>query len=158
PRRPIRKPMHDRGTTAFSALIGVGIALTAAAALIVTWLPRERTAVPAAAQPAAGVRSIDVPRIPYGPAEASKAPTPAALAYLSGGAPGAAVYAAAGSPAPAQAWLTSAGVPSSTAASAGAAVTHPFVVWTGPVAAANLAGLQRFAQAGGVLVIDGDSP
>src|SRR5690349_16242865 len=109
--------MHDRGTTAFSALIGVGIALTAAAALIVTWLPREQHATSAAAGPAAAPASIAVPRIPYGPADASRTPAPAVPAYLAGGASGAAVYAAAGSPAIAQAWLTSAGVPSAAAAS-----------------------------------------
>jgi hypothetical protein len=150
--------MHDRGTTAFSALIGVGIALTAAAALIVTWLPQERHAATATAQPGTPAASIAVPRIPYGPADASRTPAPAVPAYLTGGASGAAVYAAAGSPAIAQAWLTSAGVPSAPAASRVAALTHPFVVWTGPVAPTDAAPLQQYAQAGGVLVIDGYSP
>jgi hypothetical protein len=151
--------MQDRGTNAFAALIGVGIALTAAAALVVTWLPQQQHhAGTATAQPADAAASIAVPRIPYGPAEASRTPAPAVPVYLTGGASGAAVYAAAGTPAVAQAWLTSAGVPSAPAASRAAALTHPFVVWTGPIAPADAAPLQQFAQAGGVLVIDGSSP
>src|SRR5690348_9074229 len=150
--------MQDRGTTEFSVLVGVGIAITAAAALIVTWLPREHARTSAAASPAAAAVSPPVPHVPYGPADASRAPAPVVPAYLTGGAGAAAVYAATGSPAVAQAWLTSAGVPSAAATSAAAALTHPFVVWTGPVAPGDDARLQRFAEAGGVLVIDGDSP
>jgi hypothetical protein len=148
--------MQDRGTTAFGALIGIGVALTAAAALIVTWLPREQPAAPGVA--AAAAKATPAPRVPYGPASASRDVAPAVPTYLTGGTGAAAVYAAAGgAPAAAQAWLTSAGVPSAPAASAAVAVTHPFLVWTGAVAAADTARLVQFAKAGGVLVIDGDS-
>ena len=149
--------MHDRGTSAFSALVGVGIALTAAAALIVTWLPPSGTPPPRPpSPPRPPPRSVPQHPVRPGGRVADARPGRARLpdrrhhrrrrlrrrrrARW-----------------PAQAWLTSAGVPSAAAAGAAAALTHPFVVWTGPVAGTDTARLQQFAQGGGVLVIDGDS-
>ena len=147
--------MNDRRTIAFSALIGAGIALTAAAALVVTWIPDVTTTAPSAAADAAAPA---VPKVPYGPADASRAPAPAAPAYLTGGTSAAAVYAAAGGAAgPALAWLTGAGVPATSAPTADAALAHPLVVWSGAATAEDSARLQTFANGGGVVVIDGVS-
>ncbi len=148
--------MNDRRTIAFSALVGAGIALTAAAALVVTWMPDVTTTAPSAAADAAAPAATT---IPYGPADASRAPAPAAPAYLTGGTSAAAVYAAAGgAPGPALAWLTSAGVPAASAPTADVALTHPLVVWSGATTAEDTARLETFASGGGVVVIDGVSP
>jgi hypothetical protein len=146
--------MNDRRTIGFPALVGAGIALTAAAALVVTWLPEAATIAPREVSTAALV----APRIPYGPADASRPPAPAAPAYLTGGTSAAAVYAAAdGSAAPALAWLTGAGVPAVGVPASATALEHPLVVWSGSVAAADQTRLETFATSGGVVVIDGVS-
>lgn len=146
--------MHDR-SIAFPALIGAGAALTAAAALAVFWMPETTAPAPAAG---AATAAPAAPRIPFGPADASRTPAPAAPAYLTGGASAAAVYAAPnGAPAAALAWLTSAGVPAAAATDAAAALTHPLVVWSGDVTPAERSQLLAFARGGGVVVIDGVS-
>ena len=147
--------MNDGRTIAFSALVGTGIALTAGAALAVTWLSDVATTSP---RPAAAATVPAASRIPYGPADASRAPAPAAPAYLTGGTSAAAVYAAPGGAAgPALAWLTSAGVPAASVPTPAAALEHPLVVWSGAATAEDTARLQTFANGGGVVVIDGVS-
>jgi hypothetical protein len=147
--------MNDRRTIVFPALIGAGVLLTAAAALVMTWLPEAGTT----AQPATpNVLEPGALRIPYGPADASLAPSPAAPAFLTGGTSAAAVYATAdGAPGSALAWLTGAGVPAAPVQTPAAALQHPLVVWSGAVAATDTAALREFANAGGVVVIDGVS-
>ena len=141
--------MNDRRTIAFPALVGAGIALTAAAALVVTWLPEAATIAPREVVHRRAGRTAH----PVRPGRRLAPPAPAAPAYFTGGASAAAVYAAAdGNAAPALAWLTGAGVPAVGVPASATALTHPLVVWSGSVAAADKTSLEAFATGGGVVV------
>ena len=139
----------------FPALVGAGIALTAAAALVVTWLPEASTTAPSEGRRRRRPRRAEDPVRPVRRLARACAGAPT---YLTGGTSAAAVYAAAdGSAAPALAWLTGAGVPRPACPRPRRPLTHPLVVWSGSVAAEDKTRLEAFATGGGVVVIDGVS-
>ncbi len=162
--------MNERPTAShgFPTLVICGIVLTAVLALIVqrtadeasgdtaaTQAPAESAAgtAPSAAEPGLAATPLT---LPFGPADASRVPTPVPVAHLTGGANAAAVLALpGGSPATAALhWLDGAGVPTVVAGSLDEALGRAMIVVLGPVDDADVPRLEAYASRGGVVVLE----